>query len=283
MAADYTPADWHPSPNFWKERQGRKVDGIILHGTAGGEGATVADYLSQPSSNASVHFVIGQDGHVFQLVALTDTAWGNGIVNHPSWPVITENGNTNPNLYTVSIEHCKHSTDNSDQLTPAQAEASVGLTRWLLAALEERGLASAAFIRSRNAGDLARIVTGHFALDSVDRGRCPGTFDWGGYYTRLATGGADMAAWDMNMKRAYVMGMRVGMLGAWPENGAAVEAYASQITDDGSNVEAVFTGLLQDATNGKSDPLWLHRVQALEQKVDQLEQRIAKAPVPVAK
>jgi N-acetyl-anhydromuramyl-L-alanine amidase AmpD len=280
MTADYTHAEWHPSPNFWTGRQGCKVDGIILHGTAGGDGPGVAGFLSQPSSNASVHFVIGQDGHVFQLVALTDAAWGNGIVNHPSWPVITENGNTNPNLYTVSIEHCKHSTDNSDQLTPAQAEASVALVRWLLTTLEARGLASPAFIRRRDAGDLARIVTGHYAIDGVDRGRCPGSFDWDRYYTHLTTGGTDMAVWDINMKRAYIMGMRIGMLGAWPENGAAVEAYASQITDDGSNVEAVFSGLLQDATRGNSNPLWLHRVQALEEKVDQLEQRTAKAPVP---
>jgi N-acetyl-anhydromuramyl-L-alanine amidase AmpD len=280
MAADYPQAEWHPSPNFWTGRQGSKVDGIILHGTAGGDGPGVAGFLSQSSTKASVHFVIGQDGHVFQLAALADAAWGNGIVNRPSWPVVAENGNTNPNLYTVSIEHCKHSTDNSDALTPAQAEASVALVRWLLAALEERGLASAAFIQHRNAGDLVRIVTSHSAIDGVDRARCPGTFDWDGYYTRVGKGGADMAAWDMNMKRAYIMGMRVGMLGSWPESGAAVEAYAAQITDDGSNVEAVFSGLLRDATDGKSDPLWLHRVQALEQKVDQLEHRVADARVP---
>jgi N-acetylmuramoyl-L-alanine amidase len=188
MSRDCPRAEWHPSPNLWWGRDGCRVEGIILHGSAFGDGPSVAAYLRGPSSEASVHFVLGQDGHVQQLVALADTAWGNGIVHRPSWPVVAEMGTTNPNRYTVSIEHCKHSPDNSDPLTPAQTEASLELVRWLLVGLEERGLASAGFVRHRDAGDLARIVTGHSAIDSVDRAGCPGTFDWDGYYRGLRRG-----------------------------------------------------------------------------------------------
>src|SRR5207244_2040311 len=83
---------------------------------------------------------IGQDGAVFQLVRLRDSAWGNGIPVHPRWPLIAERTGVNPNRYTVSIEHAKPSADNSDPLTPAQLRASVSLVRWLLAALPDLGL-----------------------------------------------------------------------------------------------------------------------------------------------
>jgi N-acetyl-anhydromuramyl-L-alanine amidase AmpD len=188
MASDYPSATWIPSPNFWPGRRGSKVEGIVLHGTAGGDGAAAASWLANPASGASVHFVIGQDGDVHQLVALGDSAWGNGIPQNPTWSVVHEQGSTNPNLYTVSVEHAKHSTDNSDALTPAQLAASVALVGWLLDELPRRGLASATFVQRRAAGDLTTIVTGHYAIDSVDRARCPGTFDWDAYRARL--GGA---------------------------------------------------------------------------------------------
>ena len=129
--------------------------------------------------------MIGQDGAVHQLVRLRDAAWGNGIPDHPLWPVIAERGATNPNHYTVSIEHAKHSTDNSDPLTPAQLSASVALVRWLLTELPRRGLAGDRLIAARDAGALPAIVIGHFQIDSVNRAHCPGTWDWGAYYALL--------------------------------------------------------------------------------------------------
>jgi N-acetyl-anhydromuramyl-L-alanine amidase AmpD len=194
MGADYPPAEWRPSPSFWQGRAGSKVDGIILHGTAGGDGPGVASYLSQASTGASVHFVIGQDGHIFQLVALADSAWGNGIPQRSTWPLVAQNAPANPNLYTVSIEHAKASTDNSDALTPAQMDASVALVGWLLCELGPRGLASDAFLRRLAADDLATLVTSHASIDAVDRARCPGTFDWSGYYTRLRAARAHVAS-----------------------------------------------------------------------------------------
>jgi N-acetyl-anhydromuramyl-L-alanine amidase AmpD len=174
-------AIWHPSPNFWPGRAGCGVEGIVLHGTAGGDGPGVAAFLSDPATEASTHFVIGQDGTVFQLVRLRDSAWGNGIPDHPSWSRIAELGSTNPNRYTVSIEHAKESADNSDPLTAEQLRASVALVRWLLTELPRRGLAADRLVAHRDAGQLAEIVIGHFQIDSVNRAHCPGTWDWDAY------------------------------------------------------------------------------------------------------
>jgi N-acetyl-anhydromuramyl-L-alanine amidase AmpD len=182
---DRREAIWHPSPNFWPGRAGCGVEGIVLHGTAGGDGPGVAAFLSDPATEASTHFVIGQDGTVFQLVRLRDSAWGNGIPNHPSWPPIDELGSINPNRYTVSIEHAKRSADNSDPLTAAQLRSSVALVRWLLTELPRRGLAGNRLVVHRDAGELAEIVIGHFQIDSVNRARCPGTWDWDAYHRLL--------------------------------------------------------------------------------------------------
>jgi len=185
MNAQYPGARWHPSPNLWRGRDGCRVDGIVLHGSAGGDGAAVAELLCRPSREASTHFVIGQDGTVLQLVLLEDTAWGNGIPVRPTWPAVARNGAVNPNRYTVSIEHAKLSADNSDALTSAQLDASLALVAWLLEELERSGLASPEMRAACRAGDLGAVVVGHQHIDSVTRAHCPGTWDWDGYHRRL--------------------------------------------------------------------------------------------------
>lgn len=182
---DLPGAIWHPSPNFWRGRDGCGVDGIVLHGTAGGDGPSTAALLSDPAREASTHFVIGQDGDVFQLVRLRDSAWGNGIPKQPRWPLIAERRGVNPNRFTVSIEHAKRSSDNSDPLTPAQLDASVALVRWLLDVLPTLGLAGEHLVERCAAGALRDVVIGHGDIDSVTRAHCPGTWDWEGYFELL--------------------------------------------------------------------------------------------------
>jgi N-acetyl-anhydromuramyl-L-alanine amidase AmpD len=160
----------------------------VIHGSAGGDGQAVATLLSDPAREASTHFVIGQDGVVFQLVRLRDSAWGNGIPVSPTWQPVIARGTANPNRYTVSIEHAKHSADNSDAATAEQLEASVALVGWLLASLPATGLAGDHLLGCLDAGALGEIVIGHCTIDSVTRAHCPGTWDWTGYLRRLASG-----------------------------------------------------------------------------------------------
>jgi len=184
VSSDYEPALWIPSPFYWEGRSGNRVRWIILHGTAGGSSAQgVAEWFQNPASQASTHYIIGQDGTVVQCVAEANSAWGNGIVQdgpgcyppyatgippanqgHGSW----WDSGPNPNYVTISIEHVKPHTDNSDQITLAQQNASFALVAHLCAkyAVPPRWA-------DANGG-----ITGHFSIESSDRSLCPGPYPW---------------------------------------------------------------------------------------------------------
>jgi N-acetyl-anhydromuramyl-L-alanine amidase AmpD len=160
---DYNGAVWSPNNNFISHTG--KKSFIILHGTAGGSSAeAIAEYYRNTEGGpnpVSSHYVVGQDGHVIQTVAEANGAYANGGVTNPDWL-------GNPNYYTISIEHVKSSTDNSDPLTPAQQEASFALIK---------DICTRNGIGMYEADDETGI-TGHFSIDPVNRNRCPGTFPW---------------------------------------------------------------------------------------------------------
>jgi hypothetical protein len=95
--------------------------------------------------------------------------------------------------------------------------------------------------------------------------------------------GDDMT-WDINMKRGVIFGFRTGTFGKWP-GFDEVESYATQIHDDGSNLEAVLDALrVQFQKDGGI--LMGDRVTALEARpqgsgggisLDQVKAEIAKA------
>lgn len=167
---DSANAVWIPNSNFFPNTG--KKSFIICHGTAGGSSAQgIATYFqgTQGSANpVSSHYIVGKDGTVVQTVAEKDGAFGNGVVNNPNWA-------GNPNYYTISIEHVKSSNDNSEPLTPAQQSASFALIKDIC---QRNG------IGMHDADDTTGI-TGHFAIDPINRARCPGTFDWDALWTYL--------------------------------------------------------------------------------------------------
>jgi len=61
------------SPNV-SSRQGRKIDSVVLHSTAGTYMGSVS-WLRNPQSGASAHYVISRMGEVTQLVAESMAAW----------------------------------------------------------------------------------------------------------------------------------------------------------------------------------------------------------------
>jgi hypothetical protein len=192
---------WIPTSIHFAGRDGQAVRWLILHGTAGGTDAVaVANYLKSTEGSANpagVHYVIGQDGKIVQMVAESNAAWGNGVIDGVPAPNLgfrTQsdgvhrdswwNPSVNPNNVTISIEHCKPSINNSDALTPAQQAASFALT---------------ADICKRNPGipmrfaDASGGATGHFSIDAVSRQHCPGPYPWDALWAYLASqGGQDM-------------------------------------------------------------------------------------------
>ena len=149
--------------NFFPNRSGYSPRYVILHGTAGGSSAEATARYFQ-TVQVSSNYVIGTDGEVVLCVPEKDGAWANGYLSpghDPFW-----NEAINPNLLTISIEHCKPSIDNSNLLTEPQKQASFQLIkdickRWNI---------------PQRWADKDGGITGHFSLDPVNRSNCPGPY-----------------------------------------------------------------------------------------------------------
>ena len=148
--------EWSPSPNF-SSRDGRKQIAIVNHITSGNFPGCL-EWLQNPISQGSAHYLITRTGRIIQMVKEGDKAWANGIVNKPNWSLYD---GTNPNLYTLSIEH--EGFDGA--LTEDQYQSTLFL---------HKELASKYNIPI----DTEHII-GHYRIDSVDRANCPGpNFPW---------------------------------------------------------------------------------------------------------
>lgn len=170
--------------NFFLNRSGQTPRYIICHGTAGGNSAVnIATYFASTVGTAnpvSSHYVIDQQGVVVQCVSEANGAWANGA--YSSGHATFWNENVNPNLTTISIEHVKAHTDNSDTLTDAQFEASWKLIndiceRWDI---------------PKKLADASGGITGHFSIDPVNRSRCPGPYPWDTLIANINGGGDTM-------------------------------------------------------------------------------------------
>jgi N-acetyl-anhydromuramyl-L-alanine amidase AmpD len=163
----YANATWIPSPFFTSGRNGYTPKWLILHGTAGGSSAqNIAAWFQNPQAQVSAHYIVGQDGAVVQSVDESNWAWANGALSagHDNW----WSDSVNPNWITISIEHVKPSTSNSDTLTAAQQSASFKLikdicTRWNI---------------PMQAANASGGITGHYSIDPVNRSDCPGPYPW---------------------------------------------------------------------------------------------------------
>lgn len=162
-------------------RGGYSPTHVVLHGTAGGSSAeNVAAYFAAPTTQASSHFIIGQDGHIVQGIPCSLAAWGNGVLTKGHAPYLPDS--VNPNLYTISIEHVKASTDNSDALTDVQAHSSFALINCICSA----------YSIPKRAGDAQGGIISHADIDPLNRSRCPGLYPWTGLYSYLQQGGSTM-------------------------------------------------------------------------------------------
>lgn len=160
------------------DRQGYGITHIVLHGTAGGSSAqAIGEYFRDSNVDASAHIVIDQLGVIVQGVPLSLAAWGNGILTPGHAPYLP--GDINPNLYTVSIEHVKSSTDNSDALTDAQKQKSFEVIQCIC---DTYGV-------PKRAGDATGGIIRHADIDPVNRARCPGPYPLDELWTFLGQGG----------------------------------------------------------------------------------------------
>lgn len=164
------------SPNYTSGRNGKKIIAIVNHQTAGQCPGSL-NWLCNAAAKASAHYLIFRDGTVYQLVHDADTAWHAGGVNKPSWTLYD---GTNPNRYTIGIEHeCYPAVGGDGNLTEQQYQATLELHRSLIS---QYGIAI-----DRN------HIIGHYQIDSVNRPNCPGPeFPWDRLMNDLITGTTSM-------------------------------------------------------------------------------------------
>lgn len=156
------------SPNFTPGRA--DVRAAVLHITDGSFASSYA-WLRNPKSRVSSHFLVARDGRTVQFVALTDTAWANGLawdaaltrwrnarnrLVTPRWPLLTPP--VSPNRQTISIEH---EGSPHTPWTAAQRAASVRLLRYIA---DVTGLVYVP----------GQTLIRHADLDTVDKANCPG-------------------------------------------------------------------------------------------------------------
>ncbi len=137
---------------------------IVLHKTACGNPCTATDvanfFHNDIVEHKSVHFIVGRDGSVIQIVQLKDGAGGNCCleIGHEAYWTPFEAKYGNLNRCTISIEHEDWTTDNSQAMTSEQVKASFALVLWLV----------------RKYKLFSSQIKGHNSLDPISRSRCPG-------------------------------------------------------------------------------------------------------------
>jgi N-acetylmuramoyl-L-alanine amidase len=67
----------YPSPNF--DARERAISHLVLHYTGMQSGQQAIDWLCNPASRVSAHYVIEEDGRIFRLVAEEKRAWHAGV------------------------------------------------------------------------------------------------------------------------------------------------------------------------------------------------------------
>jgi len=113
----------HPSPNFNERPNGRGVEMVVVHGTAGASAQADVQWLCDEATDAagnqydvslSYHYVVGRDGHVWQLVDEDKRAWHAG---ESEW-----HGQPDVNDYSVGIGISNRGPVGGDARNPAAEE-----------------------------------------------------------------------------------------------------------------------------------------------------------------
>jgi N-acetylmuramoyl-L-alanine amidase len=162
---------------------------LVLHGTAWPNGSAVgiatswADEVAAGQLGASTHIIIDKDGTYTQGITLLNTAAGNsGAADSPRASYLPTD---NLNMYTISVEHCKYATDDSDILTPQQVVTSFALCK---AICEFCNIPkSVVTIQDVSQGGIIR----HADCDAKYRSHCPGPYPFADLQNYL-NGGPEM-------------------------------------------------------------------------------------------
>jgi N-acetylmuramoyl-L-alanine amidase len=71
--------EWHASPNHTERRGQAPIDMLVLHYTNMQSAQAALERLCDPAIEASAHYLVREDGHVWQMVAEHRRAWQAGL------------------------------------------------------------------------------------------------------------------------------------------------------------------------------------------------------------
>ncbi len=120
--ADFPDAEIRVSPNLGERRGGVRPDIILLHYTGMETGDAAVDWLCNPQSEVSCHYLVHEDGRIVQMVPEASRAWHAGV---GSWA-----GEADINSRSIGIEIVNpgHSLGYPD-FPPAQIASVIELCR----------------------------------------------------------------------------------------------------------------------------------------------------------
>lgn len=112
--------------NFTKGRKGvYPPDCVTIHVTQG-SAASVRAWFNNPAAKVSSHYLVTRKGDIVNFVKEEDTAWCNGRVDRPTAALVVQRISTNPNDWTISIEH---EGSGLEELTDPQRGSSLMLIK----------------------------------------------------------------------------------------------------------------------------------------------------------
>lgn len=113
-----------PLSNF-RSRNGELPIAVAIHIAEGTKASVVATFRD-PSVEKSSHFLVCRDGSVVQFVATKDASFCTGNIDNPINELVL-NKPTNPNGWTISIEHEGVSTQD---ISSAQYQTTAVIVKY---------------------------------------------------------------------------------------------------------------------------------------------------------
>jgi murein DD-endopeptidase MepM/ murein hydrolase activator NlpD len=169
------------SPNF-SSRNGADINTVVVHHTNTRNVNSVISHFQNRNSEVSAHYVIDQNGDIYQMVDDAQKAWHARRANASS----------------IGIEHV---AKLGDQLTDAQERSSVQLIKWLMAEYE---------IPTANIKAHMEVVAtkcpGTIFGDAVDDTGLPKFRDWvAKHFERPMTRGDAVDSVDEDTRSVYIV------------------------------------------------------------------------------
>tara|TARA_B100000315_G_C14582863_1_gene591420 strand:- start:1647 stop:2318 length:672 start_codon:yes stop_codon:yes gene_type:complete len=141
-----------PSPNYNERPAGTEIDMLVLHYTGMPTADDALARLCDPAAEVSAHYVINEDGTLYQLVAEENRAWHAGV---SSWRSNTDINDRSIGIELVNPGHEFGYRSFSDaQMTTLTPLAEEVIGRYAIAAGNVVGHSDVAPVRKQDPGEL---------------------------------------------------------------------------------------------------------------------------------